>query len=75
MCQVRVVLTHEYLTIWINFNLTCLLNESGFFNFNTTYLLNGSVVSTCLLDFIPKKKKKTNFSINQININYEKQNK
>ena len=35
-----------------------------------TYLLNGLVVSTCLLDFIKMKEKKN--SINQINMNYEK---
>ena len=34
-----------------------------------THLLNGLVVSTCLLDFIKMKEKN---SINQINMNYEK---
>ena len=59
-CLVRVVLTYEYSTIWVNrlnANPTCLLNGSGFLNPNTIYLLNRSVVSTCLLDFIKKKKK------------------
>ena len=51
-CRIRVMSTHEYSTIWVNFNPTCLLNESGFFNPNTTHLLNRSVVLTCLLDFI-----------------------
>ena len=50
---------------------TCLLNGSKFFNPNTTHLLNGLVVSTCLLDFIKKKKN----SINQIDMNYEIQKK
>ena len=35
-----------------------------------THLLNESVVSNCLLDFIKMKKKKNN--INQIDMNYEK---
>ena len=68
--------SHRYSTIWVNSNPTCLLNGSGFFNPNTTYLLNGLVVLTCLSDFIKmKKKEKTNFSINQIGMNYEKPNK
>ena len=44
-CRVRVVLTHAYPTIWVNTNLTYLLNESRFLNPNTTHLLNESVVS------------------------------
>ena len=48
-----VVSTHEYPIIWINTN--------------STYLLNGTVVSTYLLDFIKKQ-----ISINQIDMNYEK---
>ena len=63
-CQIRVVLTHEYPTIWVNTNLTCLLNGSRFLNPNTTHLLNELVVSTCL-----SKRKKN--SINQIDMNYE----
>ena len=58
LCRVRVVSTYEYSTIWVNHNLTCLLNELGFFNLNTIHLLNGSVISTCLSDFIKTKKKK-----------------
>ena len=54
----------------VNPNLKCLLNGSGFLNPNITYSLNELVVSACLSDFI--KKKKTNFSINQIDMNYEK---
>ena len=46
MCRVRVMSTHEYSTIWVNINPTQLLNESRFFNSNTTCLLNESVVST-----------------------------
>ena len=56
-CQIRVVLTLEYPTIWVNTNRTCLLNGSRFLNPNTTHLLNELVVSTCLLNFIKKKKK------------------
>ena len=55
--------THEYLTIYVNINLTCLLNGSRFFDPNMIHLLNGLVVLTCLSDFIKMKKKK----------NYEKQ--
>ena len=57
-CQVCVVSTHGYSTIWVNPNLTYLLDELEFLNSNTTFLLNESVVSTCLSNFIPKKKKK-----------------
>ena len=56
-CRVYVVSTHEYPTIWVNINPTCLLNGSRFLNPNPTHLLNGSVVSTCLVDFIKMKKK------------------
>ena len=56
-CQIRVVLTHEYSTIYVNTNPACLLNGSRFLNPNTTHLLNGSVVSSCLSDFIKMKKK------------------
>ena len=56
VCQVRVMSTHDYPTIWINTNPTCLLNRSRFINRNTTHLLNGSIVLTCLSDFIKKKK-------------------
>ena len=55
-CQVRVVSTHTYLTIWVNTNPACLLNGSRFLNPNMTHLLNGSIVSTCLSDFIKMKK-------------------
>ena len=48
--------THDYSTIWINTNPTCLLNGSRFLNRNTTHLLNWSIVLTCLSDFIQKKK-------------------
>ena len=34
---------------------SCLLNGLKFFNPNMTYLLNGSIVSTFLSDFINKK--------------------
>ena len=57
MCRVRFVSTHEYSAIQINTNPTCLLNRSRFLNPNMTRLLNGSIVSTCLLDFIEMKKK------------------
>ena len=36
--------------------MTYLLNESKFLNPNMTYLLNRSVVSTCLSNFIKIKK-------------------
>ena len=52
LCRVHVVSSHEYWTIWVNPNLTCLLNVLRFFNSNTTHLLNGLVVSTRLSDFI-----------------------
>ena len=71
-CWVRIVLTNEYSTIWVNTNPTCLLNRSKFLNFNTTCLLNESVVSIHLSDFIKVKKKKN--SINEIDLNYEKPN-
>ena len=58
VCQVRVVSTHKYLTIWVNPNLTCLLNRLRFLNPNTTHLLNGSVILTCLSYFIKMKKNK-----------------
>ena len=70
-CQIRVVLTHEYPTIWVNTNLTCLLNGSKFLNLNTAYLLNGLVVLTCLSNFIKMKKKKIYIYI----YIYEKTNK
>ena len=56
VCQVRVMFTHDYPTIGINTNPTCLLNGSRFLNRNTTHLLNWSIVLTCLSDFIQKKK-------------------
>ena len=56
--------THECLTIWVNTNPICLLNELRFLNSNTTYLLNELVKSPCLSDFIKIEKK-----------NYEKTNK
>ena len=55
-CWVRVMSTNEYLTIWVNINQIHLLNESRFLNPNTTCLLNGSIVSTHLSDFIKEKK-------------------
>ena len=58
VCQVYVMSTHKYPTIWVNTNQTCLLNRSRFFNCNTTYLLNRLIMSTCLSDFIHQKKKK-----------------
>ena len=69
---VRVMLTYEYSTIWVNPNLMYLLNKSKFINPNTTHLLNGSVMSIGLSNFIKQKKK---ISINQIYMNYEKPNK
>ena len=45
---------------------------SRFINPKTIHLLNESVVSTYLLDFIKMKKKNI---INQIDMNYEKQTK
>ena len=50
----------------------CLLNGSRFLNLNTTCLLNGSIVSTYLSNFIKMKKKN---SVNQMNLNYEKPKK
>ena len=70
-CQVRVVSTHKYPAIWVNTNPTCSLNELRFLNPNMTHLLNGLVISTCLSDFIQKKK----IIINQIDMDYEKPNK
>ena len=59
MCWVRVVFrVHEYPTIWVNTNSTCLLNGLRFLNPNMTHLLNGLVVLTYLFDFIKMKKKK-----------------
>ena len=49
-------------------DLIRLLNGLRFINSNTTYLLNRSVVSTHLSDFIKAKK----ININQIDLNYEK---
>ena len=43
--------------MWVDTNLTCLLNESIFLNPNIIYLLNGSIVLTCLSDFIKMEKK------------------
>ena len=74
LCQVCVVLTHEYSTIWVNPNLTCLLNELGFFNLNTIHLLNGQSYRL-VYKILSKRRKKKNFSINQIDMNYEKLNK
>ena len=51
----------------------CLLNGSRFLNLNMTCLLNGSIVSTYLSNFIKMKKKKN--SVNQMNLNYEKPKK
>ena len=56
-CRVHVVSTHKYPTIWININPTCLLNGSKFLKPNMTHLLNGLVMSTCLLNVIKMKKK------------------
>ena len=58
---------NSYLTIWVNTNPTCLLN-GGFLNPNTTYLLNLLVVLTHISNFI----KEVFFSINLIDLNYEK---
>ena len=71
---------HVMSTVWsINPSPSCLLNGSEFLNPNIIHLLNRVVVSTCLLDFIKmkkkKKKKNPNFSINQIDMNYEKPKK
>ena len=57
------MLTYERLTIWVNINPICLLNELRFLNSNTTHLLNELVKSSCLSDFIKIEKnnyKKTN---------------
>jgi len=51
-CEVRVMSIHEYSTIWVNTNLTYLLNGSRFFNPSITHLLNKLIVLTCLSDFI-----------------------
>ena len=55
-CWVCIVSIYKYLTIWVNTNSTCLLNESKFLNLNFINLLNGSVMLICLLDFIKTKK-------------------
>ena len=57
-CQDHVMLTYERLTIWVNTNPICLLNELRFLNSNTTHLLNELVKSPCLSDFIKIEKKK-----------------
>ena len=44
--------------------MTYLLNESKFLNPNMTYLLNRSVVSTCLSNFIKIKKIKKKYIFN-----------
>ena len=51
-CRARVLLTYKYLTICVNINLIRLLNTSRFINPNKTCLLNRSIVSTRLSDFI-----------------------
>ena len=56
-CRVCIVSTYKYLTIYVNTNPTCLLNELRFLNPNMTHLLNGLVVSIYLSDFIKIKKK------------------
>ena len=40
--QVCVMSSHEYSTIWIDLNPTCLINMSKIHNPNTTCLLNKS---------------------------------
>ena len=73
--QIHVMSTNEHTTIWVNTNQTCLLKGSRFLNPNTTCLLNGSIMSTHLSNFIKAKQKYTNFSINQIDLNYKKPKK
>ena len=65
--------SRKYSTIWIDTNPTYLLNESGFLNPNTIFLLNGTFMPSCLSKFIETRRKKN--SINLINLNYEKPNK
>ena len=57
-CWAHVMSTYAYLTICVNINLIHLLNTSRFINPNTTCLLNRSIVSTRLFDFIKGKKYK-----------------
>ena len=64
-CQDRVMSTHERLTIWVNTNPICLLNELRFLNSNTTHLLNELVKSSCLSDFIKIEKKITKKQTNK----------
>ena len=64
-CRVHVVSTHEYPTIWVNTNSAFLLNGSRFLNLNKTHLLNRSIMSICLSNFMKMKKK---ISINQIEL-------
>ena len=70
--RVCVMLTYEYPIIWVNTNSICLLNGLRFFNPNMTHLLNGSIVSTCLSNFIKMKKKK---KLVLTKLNYEKPKK
>ena len=49
-------LINKYLTICVNTNPIHILNRSRLVNPNTTFLLNGFVMSTHLSDFIKAKK-------------------
>ena len=52
-----VIHVHILGTIWVDTNLTYLLNRSKFINPNMTCLLNGSLMSARLSYFIKAKKK------------------
>ena len=51
-------LLNEYLIIWVNTSSTSLSNRSRFLNPDMTCLLNESIMSTRLSNFIKAKKKK-----------------
>ena len=65
------------LYIWVNTNSTHLLIWLRFFNFNTTYFIKQVNCVDPFIRFYIKAKKNIyiNFSINQIDLNYEKPNK
>ena len=77
------VLIHVHVDLWdltmyVNTNLTHLLNELGFLNPNNDIFIKRVNCVNPLIRFYQskqKQKKNTNFSINPIDFNYEKPNK